>query len=456
MEITIKLNGKSCTANANDTILEAAKKNGIVIPSLCFMKDCNEIAACRMCVVEVAGMRGLPPACVTKVREGMEVLTDSPKVQKARHATLDFLAQHHRMICDQCSRYSDCEFHALCVAYGISERDYNPYKIEPDEDASAPHLIRDTSKCVQCQRCVAACHSQSMDIIGTFHRGWKKKVAPVKPLAQTDCVGCGQCVAACPTGALSIRDDTAQLRNLIRQKKKHVVAVVTPAAAMGFGKLFYEPEEQDNAGKLVAMLKKLGFEQVYSSVSLQNAHLAAEMSVAAQRGAPVISEGCPAVRNLVEKQYPQLRAHLSGIGTQQAFAACFVRRFYAHETGIPEDDILVVYLNSCTAGKTETVDGLFTLTTYELAFMFRRACVSRFTAMKVWREQLDAATPFDPLPEAEAAPAETVAGLSAVRAELEKIQSGAYRGALLKGAACPGGCASGGGAPRHTSAESLE
>ncbi|MCD8368311.1 MAG: 2Fe-2S iron-sulfur cluster-binding protein [Clostridiales bacterium] len=456
MEITMKLNGKICAADTNDTILEAAKKNGIEIPSLCFMKGCNEIAACRMCVVEVAGMRGLPPACVTKVREGMEVLTDSPKVRKARHATLNFLAQHHRMICDQCSRYSDCEFHALCVAYGISERDYNPYKMEADKDASAPHLIRDTSKCVQCQRCVAACHNQSMDIVGAFHRGWKKKVAPAQPLAQTDCVGCGQCVAACPTGALSIRDDTVQLRNLIRQKKKHVVAVVTPAAAGGFGKLFYETEQKDNAGKLTAMLKKLGFERVYSSVSLQDAHLAAELEIAAQRKTPVISEGCPAVRNLVEKQYPQLRACLSGVGTQQAFAARFVRRFYAQEADIPEEDILVVYLNSCTAGKTETADGLFTLTTYELAFMFRRACVSRFTAMKVWREQLDEATPFDPLPKAEAATAITVTGLGAVRTELEKIQSGSYEGTLLKGAACPGGCSTGGGAPRHTSAESLE
>lgn len=445
MKANVKINGANYPADTNDTILETAKKNGVSIPSLCFLKDCNQIAACRMCVVEVTGMRGLPAACVTKIRDGMEIFTDTDRVKKARRTILDNLASHHRMVCDQCGRYSDCEFHALCVAYGINERDYNPYILPPEQDDSAAHLVRDYSKCLTCGRCVAACHSQGMDILSAFKRGWERKIGPAKPLALTDCVSCGQCVVSCPTGALSIRDGTAQLRNIIRQKKKHVVAILTPAATKSFPKLFYE-EAQDASGKMVSMLKKLGFERVYSSLPAQNAYLGEEIA----KG-NVISEACPGIRNLVEKQYPELKVNLSGLGSMQTYAAILARRTYSAETGIPEADILAVYIHSCTAGKTEKIEGLYPLTTYELAFYFRRACVSRFTAMKVWREQLDGNAVFDPLPETVEASAPTVTGLKNAKAALED-----WSGGYLKCAACPGGCDFGGGSPRRTSAESLE
>ncbi len=400
-EVKLTINGQEITASSDDTILTAAAKNGITIPTLCFMKDCNQIAACRICVVEVTGRRGVVPSCVTKVAEGMEVQTESERIQKARRITLDMLCKNHRMICDQCSRYSDCEFHALCRRYGISERDYNPYVMDADKDESAPHLVRDTSKCVLCQRCVAACHEQGMDIIAVFNRGRNKKVAPPLPLAQTGCVGCGQCVAACPTGALSVKDDTAELRNIIRQKKKQVVAVVAPGVGEGFAKLFYEKEPEDHLGKIAAMLRKLGVQRVYPETAAKAALFAAErveLETRKETGAalPMISEMSPAVVNLVEKHYPQFKENLSGKGTLQAMCANLARKAYADERGMPMEDILAVYISNDLSGKTEQTDGLMTLTTYELAAMFRRACVSRFTAMKVWREQL-ADEPLDSL-----------------------------------------------------------
>ncbi|MCD7918599.1 MAG: 2Fe-2S iron-sulfur cluster-binding protein [Clostridiales bacterium] len=456
-EVKLTINGQTLTADSGDTILAAAARNGIHIPSLCFLKDCNEIAACRICVVEVTGMRGVVPACVTKVREGMEVQTESDRVRTARRTTLDMLCQHHRIICDQCSRYSDCEFHALCREYGISERDYNPYVMDADKDESAAHLVRDTSKCVLCQRCVAACQQQGMDIIGVFNRGWNKKIAPPKPLAETGCVGCGQCVVSCPTGALSVKDDTALLRNIIRQKRKQVVAVVAPEVGADFGTLFYEEHPEDNTGKIAALLRRLGVKRVYSAVPGQKALAAGEAAELANRQAagdplPMISAASPVVVNLVQKHYPQLAENLSRQGTLQAVCGDMARAAYAAETGVPESEILAVYISSDVSGKTETREGLMTLTTYELAAMFRRACVSRFTAMKVWRKQLENEA-LDPLPEVdggEIAAESPSDSLAAVRKDLDAVADGSWQGNYI-----PGWSGARGGAPRRTSGGSL-
>ncbi|MCD8368657.1 MAG: 2Fe-2S iron-sulfur cluster-binding protein [Clostridiales bacterium] len=458
--VTLTINGQTVQANSGDTILTAAAKSGIRIPSLCFLKDCNQSAACRICVVEVAGMRSLVPSCVTQVREGMEVQTESERVRKARKTTLDMLCKHHRMICDQCARYSDCEFHALCRRYGISEEDYNPYVMQANADDSATHLIRDTSKCVLCQRCVSACHAQGMDVISVLRRGWNTKISPPVPLADMNCAGCGQCVRACPTGALTIRDDTATVRDLIRQRKKTAIAVVMPPVGRTIGKLFCEETERDQSGKVVAMLKKLGFRRVYDGAACKAAFLNAEVEETKRRKAsggalPVISQVCPGVRNLVERQIPSLKGNLSGMKPLPEYCADLARTAFAEESGLPEEEILVVFINSCTAAKTLPLDGAIALTTYELAAMFRRACVSRFTARKVWEEQLEDAS-FDilSLPTQTAADSgQAITGLANVKEALAQMTQGSYPEPFLEGYACPGSCVNGGGAPRRDSSQ---
>ncbi|MCD8329786.1 MAG: 2Fe-2S iron-sulfur cluster-binding protein [Lachnospiraceae bacterium] len=417
-EVTLTINGQKITAGDKDTILVAAARNGIYIPSLCFMKDCNRAAACRICVVEVARIIIKKKICVTLVREGMDVQTENERIKKARRITLDMICRNHRMICDRCDRYSDCELHALCVRYGVNERDYNPYVMDPDKDKSSPYLIRDTSKCVLCQRCVSACHAQGMDVISVLGRGREKRIAPPIPLAQTDCVGCGQCVRACPTGALTICDDTATIRNLIRQKKKTAIAVLMPSVGQSIGQLFYEKEKQDQTGKVVAMLRKLGFTRVYSGESCQREFQAAEAKELERRKQengvlPMISQACPGLEHLIHSQYPSLEEHLSGIGTLQSFSAQLARAAYEKEMG--ESELQVVCINSCTAAKGESEEYM-NLTTYELAAMFRRACVSRFTARKVWEEQLKP-EPFDPLPMEE--------GLNSFSPDTDKVDDAA-------------------------------
>ncbi|MCD8336446.1 MAG: 2Fe-2S iron-sulfur cluster-binding protein [Lachnospiraceae bacterium] len=520
-EVTLTINGQKIKAEDKDTILTAAAKNGIYIPSLCFLKDCNQAAACRICVVEVAGMRGLVPSCVTKVREGMEVQTENERIKKARRITLDMVCRHHRMICDRCERYSDCELHALCVRYGVNERDYNPYVMDPDKDKSSPYLIRDTSKCILCQRCVSVCREQGMDIISVLGRGREKRIAPPISLAATDCVGCGQCVRSCPTGALTICDDTEMIRNRIRQKKpdEAVIAVLMPAVGKTIGKLFYEKDEQDHTGKVVALLRKLGFDRVYSGELCQNIYLEAEKRELARRKAengtlPMVSQACPGVEHLIRRQYPELEKHLSGIGTLQQYSTRLARTAYAEESGLSGEKIMVVCVNSCTAAKTlpaeKTVDETMqqtsgsaqmrtvngesaadqmyrNLTTYELAAMFRRACVSRFTARKVWEEQLHP-DDFDPLLTEKTILAENpqlsgmsvgesresgeesctaeITGLANVKDVLEKIviadtqsandTAGGESEDCIRGYACPGGCIYGGGAPRRTSVDTVQ
>ena len=264
--IKIMLNGRAARAPAGSTILEAARFNDIAIPTLCYLKDKNCIAACRVCVVEVKGARGPVPSCVTVISPDMEILTDSPEVTESRRRTLDLLCANHRMDCEYCPRYSDCELHALFRQYGIDERDYNPYAMEPELDESAAHLVRDRSKCVLCRRCVAACRGQHMDIIGVLGRGYRTQIAPPRPLAATSCIGCGQCIASCPTGTLAERDDTQRVRNAINHGQ-HVIAAVTPYVGAELGELFEEKIGTSVKGKAIAALRRMGFAKCLTRAS---------------------------------------------------------------------------------------------------------------------------------------------------------------------------------------------
>ena len=225
-KVNIKINGMELSVPKNYTILQAAREAGFYIPTLCFLKEINEIGACRICVVEVKKARSLVASCVYPVAEGMEIYTNSERVQRSRKMTLELLLSNHNRSCLSCSRSGSCELQALCREYGIEDEGrFDGEKTESNFDTSTPYLVRDNSKCILCRRCVAACAQQTTGVIGANDRGFDTHIACAfdADLEKTPCVGCGQCIVKCPTGALSEKDDTDKVWAALADETKHVV-----------------------------------------------------------------------------------------------------------------------------------------------------------------------------------------------------------------------------------------
>ena len=224
--VNVKVNGTPLSVPKNYTVLEAAREAGFDIPTLCFLKDINEIGACRMCVAEVKGARSLVASCVYPVNEGMEILTNTPKIQKARKMTLEMLLSVHDRKCLTCKRNGNCELQTLCNELGVDDTEtYEGDVPEAQRDESTLHLIRDNSKCILCRRCVAACQQQYVSVIGTNGRGFDTHVACSfeKPLSEVACVSCGQCIVSCPTGALTERDQCQEVLDAIGEYEAYLL-----------------------------------------------------------------------------------------------------------------------------------------------------------------------------------------------------------------------------------------
>ena len=384
--VKLTINGILVEVPKESTILEAAHQAGVRIPTLCYLKDINAIGACRICLVEVKGARAFAAACVYPVSEGMEVYTNTPKLRKARKGTLELILSNHRMDCLSCSRSTSCELQALCQEYGVDQYKYRNSSLEPDIDDSAIHLIRDNSKCILCRRCVAACRkNQYVGVIGANDRGYDTHISSAfdTPLASTSCVNCGQCIAVCPTGALVERDDTEKVWAALADTSKHVVVGPAPSVRVQLGECFDMPIGTNVEGKLIAALRRLGFDKVFDVDTAADVTImeeGTELLTRIQNGGtlPLITSCSPGWVKFCEHYYPDMIANLSSCKSPQQMFGSIVKTYYAEKAGIAPEDIFVVSIMPCTAKKFEIKregheDVDVSLTTRELASMIKQA-----------------------------------------------------------------------------------
>lgn len=393
--VNLKINNIDVSVPAGTTILQAAKSVNIDIPTLCYMKEINEIGACRICVVEVKGARSLVAACVYPVNEGMEVFTSTPRVLKARRMTLELLLSNHNRKCLSCVRSGSCELQALCNEYGVeNDGKYDGAKTESEIDASAAHMCRDNSKCILCRRCVAVCEkNQAVSVIGANERGFATHIAsPFEALLdETSCVSCGQCIVNCPTGALYEKDCTDKVWEALTDDSKHVIVQTAPAVRAAIAEEFGNPIGTDAEGKMVAALRRLGFDGVYDTdiaADLTIIEEANEFVERVQNGGklPMITSCSPGWIKFCEYNFPDLLDNLSTCKSPQQMFGALAKTWYADKMGIDPKDIYVVSVMPCTAKKFEigrededaagVPDVDVVITTRELARMIKRAGIN--------------------------------------------------------------------------------
>ena len=397
--LNIKINGMSCTVPYGTTILEAAHQVGIEIPTLCFLKDINEIGACRFCVVEVKGARSLVAACVFPIeRDGTEIFTNTKKVREARKKTLELILSTHDRKCLSCVRSQSCELQKLCLEYGVdNEGALDGFKPVYELDTSAAHMVRDNNKCVLCRRCVAACNNQAISVIGANARGIDTHIgSPFElNLAQTSCISCGQCIVNCPTGALYEKDDTQKVLDAIGDPTKHVVVQAAPAVRATLGECFDMPIGTDVTGKLFAALRRLGFDKVFDTnfgADITIMEEANELLDRIKNGGvlPMVTSCSPGWIKYCEHYYPTELAHLSTCKSPQQMQGAIIKTYYAEKNGIDPKDIVSVSVMPCTAKKFECgrddesasgyADVDIVLTTRELGRMIKSAGI-KFTSL---------------------------------------------------------------------------
>ncbi len=397
--INLKINGMAVSAPAGSTILEAARLANIEIPTLCFLKDINEIGACRICVVEVKGAKSLVTACVYPVNEGMEVWTNTPKVLDSRKKTLQLLLSNHNRSCLSCVRSGNCELQQLAKALGVEDEGYYDGEKTPSEiDDSAAHMIRDNSKCVLCRRCVAVCEkNQGIGVIGANNRGFATAIGSAfeMGLGETSCVSCGQCIAVCPTGALQEKSQIDEVLAAIADPAKHVIVQTAPAVRAGLGEEFGYPIGTNVEGKMAAALRRIGFDKVFDTdfgADLTIMEEANEFIERVQNGGvlPMITSCSPGWVKYCEHYFPDMTENLSTCKSPQQMFGAIAKSYYAEKAGIDPKDIVSVSIMPCTAKKfeitrpNEAANGVpdmdYTLTTRELARMIKK-CGIKFTEL---------------------------------------------------------------------------
>lgn len=394
--ITIKINGMDVSVPEGSTILEAARIAHVEIPTLCFLKEINEIAACRICTVEINGGR-LAASCVYPINPGMEVWTNTPKILEFRRKTLQLILSNHDRSCLSCVRSGNCELQTLCKELGVERDDYyDGDKTATCVDESAAHMVRDNSKCILCRRCSAVCEKvQGVGVIGPNERGFETVIGSAfdMGLGETSCVSCGQCIAVCPTGALYEKSSIDEVAAAIADPNKHVIVQTAPAVRAGLGEEFGYPIGTNVEGKMAAALRRLGFDKVFDtnfSADLTIMEEAHEFLDRVQNGGvlPLITSCSPGWIKYCEHYFPDMTENLSSCKSPQQMFGAIAKSYYAEKMGIKPEDIVSVSIMPCTAKKFEigredqdangVPDVDYSLTTRELGRMIKQAGI-RFT-----------------------------------------------------------------------------
>ena len=510
-KVNITIDGVNIEVPNNITVLEAARLAGIEIPTLCYLKELNQIGACRICLVEVQGARGLQASCSYPVSEGLVVRTNTKEVLEARKATLELILSNHKKNCLSCSRNTDCELQALAEKMQVGDVIYEGDDEENEIDALSTSIVRDNSKCILCRRCIAVCKNvQTVGAIDVAYRGMNSKVTPAfdKSLKDSNCVNCGQCVAVCPVGALTIKYDMDRVWEALQNPDMHVVVQTAPAVRAALGEEFALPIGEAVTGKMAAALKRLGFDRVLDTNTAADFTIMEEGTEFIKRlkenkNLPLITSCSPGWVKFLEHNFPDLIPNLSSAKSPMSMYGALIKSYYAKEHGIDPEKIFVVAVMPCTAKKFECerpelgedghkdVDAV--ITTVELAKMIKKAGIM-FEKLpdesfdEPFGEATGAGTIFgttggvmeaairtvsevlegkeidkieyeevrgnETIKEAELEIAgkkvkiAVVSGLGNARKLMEKVRSGEADYQFIEVMACPGGCVMGGGQPR--------
>jgi len=507
--VKVMIDGVQIEVPSESTVLDAAKKAGIDIPTLCFLKGINEIGACRICLVEVQGARALQASCVYPVSEGMVVRTNTAEVREARRVTLELILSNHDRKCLTCIRNQNCELQDLAERFHATDIRFEGEVIHHKIDEVSPSIVRDPNKCVLCRRCVAVCANQGVAAIGAVERGFRTMVEPVFGMSINDvpCINCGQCIVSCPVGALREKDDVEKAWKAIMDPDLHVVVQTAPAVRVALGEEFGMPMGTRVTGKMVSALRRLGFDKVFDtdfSADLTILEEGTELIGRIKNGGklPLITSCSPGWIKFCEQFYPEFLDNLSTCKSPQQMLGALLKSYYPEKNGLDPAKIFVVSIMPCTAKKFETErpelsatgypDVDVVLTTRELARMIKEAGLDfvnlpegefdptlgdstgaavifgatggvmeaalRTVAEVVTGKPLDnievtAVRGLEGVKEAEimlgdlAVRAAVAHGTGNARKLLDMVKAGEKDYHVIEIMACPGGCVSGGGQP---------
>ena len=512
--VNLIIDNQKVTVPKGTTILEAAKTAGIDIPTLCFLKEINEVGDCRMCIVEVEGRRGFATSCIQTVEEGMVVHTHTPNVLEARHVILDLIISNHAKDCLTCTRSGNCELQALATKFNVLNIEFEGERTEHKIDDLSPSIVRDFNKCILCRRCVAACKNvQKIGAIDCINRGFESCISTVgdHSLNDVNCTFCGQCIEACPTGALHEKETINDVWVKLKDPETTVIVQTAPAVRVALGEEFGMPIGTNVVGKMVTALKRLGFDKVFDTNTGADLTIMEEANEFIERftkndNLPMITSCSPGWVKYIEMNYPELLPHLSSCKSPHEMFGAILKTYYAKREGLDPEKIYVVSVMPCIAKKFERQrpemmeDNLYdvdnVITTRELARMIKQANIefekledSNFdspmgeasgagaifgttggvmeAALRTAQDTLTGEDlpkiDFEQVRGGEGIKRATIiiagkdinvvaaSGLANARTILEEIKSGKANYQFVEIMACPGGCIMGGGQPIKSS-----